>query len=312
MVRSAFLDGLPYTKTRLLIGLRGVDEARDAEFVRYASIDTVRVLAQRVDTWNYYCGQDDKPADLDDHHGIRRQRGVCGGMGKVVIEAPDDMLDRLFALLDAYGDFLHYNAPAPTGLRTVEESAQQTPSRSRSAQRLDWLLDLLEEIALADPRKIDPYVAAVGVTIQYEDLINRTGHGLSSQGSVLTAEAVRQLCCDADIHRIVVKGQSEILDYGRGERLFNRILRRAIRFRHGHVCAARGCGRRITKIHHLEHFERGGETTIGNGIPLCSYHHHLVHEGGWQIRWDAATGVTRLEGPKGQLLETTASFLSAA
>jgi hypothetical protein len=335
LVRAAFEAGLPYTKVRVLVRLKGVNHDRDEEFLGHAQTDTVRVLSERVNTWNYYHGQDDKPFDLDDHYGIRRQRGVCGGMGKAVIEAPDAMLDRLFALADAYGHFLYYNdRPDNLGLAHVEVSAQQTPApdgvsaeqtfayddgaprpvagRPLSARRLDWLLDLLEEVALSEPTKLDPYIAAVGVTVQYEDLINNTGHGLSSQGSTLTAEAVRQLCCDAGIHRIVVKGQSEILDFGRDERLFNRAMRRAIRFRHGHSCAVRGCGRRITHTHHEKWWEDGGETCIDNGLPLCSYHHHLVHDGGWQIMWDPVTGVVTLEGPRGQVLRTTASFLRAA
>jgi hypothetical protein len=346
-VRAAFEDGLPYTKVRVLVRLKSIDHERDEEFVTHAGSDTVRVLNERVENWNYYHGQDDKPMDLDDHYGIRRQRGVCGGMGKAVIEAPDDFLDRLFAVMDAYGQFLFYNdKPEQLGMAHVEVSAQQTPkfaydddhvsaqqtpdgvsaqqtpaygdepvelrARPRSARRLDWLFDLLEEIALADPKKIDPYTASVGVTINYEDLIHKTGNGLSAQGSTLTGEAVRRLCCDAGIHRVVVKGQSEILDFGREERLFNRAMRRAIRFRHGHSCGVRGCGRRITKIHHINHFEHGGETEIHNGLPLCDYHHHLVHEGGWNVEWDPATGVVTLEGPRGQTLRTTASFLRAA
>jgi hypothetical protein len=334
VVRVAFAEGLPYSKVRLLVRLDGVDHERDEEFVAHARTDSIRVLEERVNNWNYDNGQDKPPANLDDHYGIRRSRGFGGGLGRVVIEAPDDMLDRLFALLDAYGHFLHFNdKPAQLGLSTVDSARVEPPVdnqsriwtpgepsiddepaavRPRSAKRLDWLFDLLEEIALADPRKLDPYVASVGVTIQYEDLMAATGHGLTAQGSTITGEAARRLCCDAGIHRVVVKGQSEILDFGREERLFNRQLRRAIRFRHGHACAVRGCGRRITHIHHVEHFENGGETTVHNGIPLCSYHHHLVHEGGWQVAWNPTTGITRIEGPKGQVLETTASFLRAA
>ena len=198
--------------------------------------------------------------------------------------------------------------------RAYDETEEPLPAapRPRSALRLDWLFDLLEEAALADPKKIDPYIASVGVTIQYEDLLAKTGNGLSAQGSTLTAEAIRRLCCDAGIIRVVVKGQSEILDFGRDERLFPRAIRRAIRFRHAHACAVKGCDRRITFIHHLKHFEADGETHINNGIPLCGYHHHLVHEGGWHIIWSPQTGAVTLEGPRGQLLETTASFLTAA
>jgi predicted restriction endonuclease len=107
----------------------------------------------------------------------------------------------------------------------------------------------------------------------------------------------------------VVRGKSEILDFGQEERLFNRAQRRAIRFRHGHVCAVKGCGRRITHIHHVYWYENGGETCIANGVPLCSYHHHLVHDRGWIVDWNGQTGVLRFIGPKGQLLESNAEFV---
>jgi hypothetical protein len=351
IVRDAFAGGMSYTKVRILVRLKGVNHERDEEFVAHAASDSVRVLNERVDTWNYYNTQDAKPVDLDDHYGIRRSRGFGGGLGKLVIEAPDDMLDRLYALLDAYGRFLYYNdKPEKLGLADVEVSATQTPAyddvesdvsatqtpppdgvtvlqaraydddetpkplagRSLSARRLDWLFDLLEEVALSEPKKIDPYVATVGVTIQYEDLINNTGAGYSSQGSTPTGEAVRQLCCHAGIHRIVVKGQSEILDFGREQRLYDRTVARAIRFRHGHTCCVKGCDRRITFIHHVDWWENGGETNIDDGVPKCAYHHHLGHEGGWKDVWDPATGLMAMIGPKGQVLETTASFFRAA
>jgi hypothetical protein len=193
----------------------------------------------------------------------------------------------------------------------VDESAMQTPNepkRSSAAKRLDYLFDLLEEVALSSTDKLDPYNAAVGVTVQYENLVDNAGPGLSTQESVLTPETIHRLMCDSGVHRILTKGESEIIDLGREERLFNRKMRRAIRFRHGHVCASRGCGRRITHIHHVRWWENDGETCIDNGIPLCSYHHHLVHEGGWTVAWNSVKGIVRLEGPKGQLLETEARF----
>ncbi len=189
-VREAFADArLPYSKVRLLIRLEGLDPERDAKFVTNAIEDSVRVVESRVQNWNYFNGQDKRPTNIDDHYGIRRERGFGGGLGRAVIEAPDDMLDRLFALLDAYGDFLFHQGDQTNQLKLqpVDESAMQTPDvepaaerRPSSAKRLDNLLDLLEEVALSAPEKLDPYKAAVGVTVQYEDLVNSTGHGLSS------------------------------------------------------------------------------------------------------------------------------------
>ena len=36
----------------------------------------------------------------------------------------------------------------------------------------------------------------------------------------------------------------------------------------------------------MDHWIDGGETTLGNLVLLCSYHHRLLHEGGFRIRRD--------------------------
>ena len=64
------------------------------------------------------------------------------------------------------------------------------------------------------------------------------------------------------------------------------------------------CGRRITELHHIVKWGWGGETNLDVGVPLCLGHHHLVHEGGWSIRYDATTGTTTLRGPDGQRIES--------
>ncbi|WP_331460318.1 MULTISPECIES: hypothetical protein [unclassified Arthrobacter] len=30
-------------------------------------------------------------------------------------------------------------------------------------------------------------------------------------------------------------------------------------------------------------WEQGGGTGIDNGVLLCSFHHHLIHQGNWQV-----------------------------
>src|SRR5207245_9134356 len=53
---------------------------------------------------------------------------------------------------------------------------------------------------------------------------------------------------------------------------------------HHRGCGWPGCDRPInwTTPHHLEFWSRGGPTNLLNLLPLCYYHHRLVHEGGWQ------------------------------
>ena len=142
-------------------------------------------------------------------------------------------------VVDAYGNFLWHDGPSQLKLEPVAESSVKTdpqvdfeamPKRPSSARRADLLFDLMEEIALVNADKIDPETAAVGITVRYEDLINnRRVLTLTDQESTLTGEAVRRLCCDAGIHRLVIQGVSEFLDIGRKTRTWTTAQRRAIR-----------------------------------------------------------------------------------
>ncbi|MEI6497936.1 MAG: HNH endonuclease signature motif containing protein, partial [Actinomycetota bacterium] len=52
------------------------------------------------------------------------------------------------------------------------------------------------------------------------------------------------------------------------------------------TCAFDGCDVAFHRceIHHIIPWERGGPTDLDNLIPLCSRHHHLVHDLAWKLR----------------------------
>ncbi|MDQ3895253.1 MAG: HNH endonuclease, partial [Actinomycetota bacterium] len=63
-------------------------------------------------------------------------------------------------------------------------------------------------------------------------------------------------------------------------------LRRALTVR-DRGCRFPGCGNeRFLDAHHIEHWARGGETSLDNLLLLCRRHHRLVHEGGCGIERD--------------------------
>jgi hypothetical protein len=64
----------------------------------------------------------------------------------------------------------------------------------------------------------------------------------------------------------------------------NRAQPRALRALYA-TCAVYGCAVKFDHCqpHHVKYWENGGFTDLGNLLPLCSRHHHLVHEGGWKL-----------------------------
>jgi HNH endonuclease len=60
-----------------------------------------------------------------------------------------------------------------------------------------------------------------------------------------------------------------------------------------------GCERRrYLDAHHLDHWANGGETSPDNLTLLCTYHHRLLHEGGFRIEHegDEALRFLRADG----------------
>ncbi len=73
---------------------------------------------------------------------------------------------------------------------------------------------------------------------------------------------------------------------GRTSRKIPGWLSRQIR-RRDNGCRFPGCERtRWAHVHHLVHWADGGPTDLDNLASLCTYHHRLVHEGGWRITGD--------------------------
>ena len=102
--------------------------------------------------------------------------------------------------------------------------------------------------------------------------------------------SLHRLLCGADIHRLVISAHGEVLDAGKDIRLANRAQRRALRFRHARHCAFPGCDAPIDwcEAHHIDEWDPDptndrGRTDMANLVPLCRYHHHAVHEGGFTL-----------------------------
>lgn len=107
----------------------------------------------------------------------------------------------------------------------------------------------------------------------------------TDDGVALPVSTVRRLCCDAEIIPVVLGTDSVPLDLGRSVRTANRAQRRALRSMH-RTCAHPDCTVVFSqcRAHHVRWWLRDdGPTDIDNLLPLCERHHHLVHEGRWDL-----------------------------
>jgi hypothetical protein len=107
-----------------------------------------------------------------------------------------------------------------------------------------------------------------------------------------------ELVSAADVHAVVVRNGVVIhapgaLDLGRTTRLANQAQRRALRGLYA-TCAIAGCSTHYDrcKLHHIIWWRNGGNTDLDNLLPLCSHHHHKVHDASWQLQLDSHRQLT--------------------
>lgn len=121
-------------------------------------------------------------------------------------------------------------------------------------------------------------------------------------GGPITPATVRRFLCEGTAHRLVLSAEGEVLDCGFDIRLANRAQRRALRHRDG-GCGFPGCAAPAAwcDAHHVEPFDpvnETGPTNMANLVLLCKFHHHLVHEGGYQMTL-APDGQVEVRRPDG-------------
>ncbi len=109
----------------------------------------------------------------------------------------------------------------------------------------------------------------------------------------LPIETIRRMACLADITPIIVGADGVHLYLGATTRLATPQQRRVLRAMY-RTCAIPGCCVSWDQLvmHHLVYFEHGGPSDIDNLLPLCTRHHHYVHDGGWRLQMSADRTLT--------------------
>jgi hypothetical protein len=223
-----------------------------------------------IDTWLAHTDPDRVPASERERYDRRRLHvsGILDGMSVVD------------GLLDAEG--ARYLREALRLLSQPADHDTRTPAQRRADALVSMARFTLQhhDHPVGTGRRRPRVVVEVGL----DDLERRTGGML--HGHPLSGDAIRRLCCDAGIHRLVTAGRSVILDYGRRTRTISDALFDVLALRDG-GCRWPGCDippEHCDAHHALEWVEDLGETEPDNLPLLCWHHHHSVHEHQWSIQ----------------------------
>ena len=188
----------------------------------------------------------------------------------------------LIELVDAY---------AAQQKRAIEAIDPLQPMPSKAQRQADGLMAMVHHNAqesLAPNHGGDR--PRIVVALQYEKLKELCIDAqLLSVGESISAAALRQLACDADILPAVLNGKSELLDVGRTQRLVTGPIRAALELR-DRGCAFPACSKppKDCHAHHIvPWWMGGGVTALWNLVLLCPHHHNIVEPGSHESaqRW---------------------------
>ncbi len=148
-----------------------------------------------------------------------------------------------------------------------------------AARRANALASVAEGALVADGKVVVPEIV---VHVQARGVSAEAPAAIEDACAIPIATAER-LCCDAAVVPMLEGANGEPLSIGRRARTIPPAIRRAMNAR-DKGCRFPGCNHtRFLHGHHIRHWAHQGETSLGNLVTLCSFHHTLVHEGGFTI-----------------------------
>jgi hypothetical protein len=110
--------------------------------------------------------------------------------------------------------------------------------------------------------------------------------------------AIARLACDTDWYAVLIDRHGRPTRVGRNRRSATREQRLALRALY-RCCPLDGTPFDRCEIHHVNHpHANGGETELGNLVPISTAWHHRIHDQGWQLTMapDRALTLRRPDG----------------
>ncbi|RZS89912.1 uncharacterized protein DUF222 [Motilibacter rhizosphaerae] len=193
------------------------------------------------------------------------------------------------------------------GSQPNPEPGQTVDLRTAAQRQADALVEIVQTVLATEPGvtslRLDTTLVVDLPTLRDELKPGDGRTGISAiLGTAFTAEELKYLTCTANVSVLLTStmsphaGRAQAgmqvtvapgvpLALGRESRLATRAQLKALWVRDG-GCIAPGCRNRRVQAHHIRHWSDGGPTDLTNMCLLCSRHHHLLHQGGWQLEPD--------------------------
>ena len=296
---------LSYAKVRALTRVATVDN--EAKLLEMALVATGAQLERLCRSYRAVLEGEREPGPKE--RSVRR-RLLPGGMVKLELVLEPDEADLILRAVDrareVHAEQAELPGPdAPTERecvpdqppREVEGVSAETPWPSRA----DGAVKLAESFLACHP-----VTGTGGERFQVivhldQELLGPDGAWTATleDGTRVSAETLRRVACDCGL--VAARHDGEAMNIGRRARSIPPAIRRALMLRDC-GCAFPGCTHtRFLHAHHIQHWLHGGHTSLDNLVMLCTFHHHLVHEGGWTIS-PAAEGALVFHSPAGTSL----------
>ena len=251
------------------LGERG-DELDQEEFIGYARRFSVKSMRQLAAHTRYVMDPDGFDRDTEENYEerflhISEMKGMY----------------HLTGVLDPEG-----GAALKTAIGSPAKKLGPDDGRTPKQRRADAMVEVvhhgMDQGTLPRRNRVRPHI---NVNTTLEGLKGELGASASDLigGMPISSKTVQRLACDGTLSRIL-KADSVVVDVGRATRATSPAQSRALKARY-RGCAGPGCDRppSWTDTHHIEFWAGGGLNDLRNMLPLCYYHHRLVHEGGWQV-----------------------------
>jgi hypothetical protein len=310
-ISAAFADGvLSYSKVRALTRVAQMHD--EDSLLDYALRATAPQVEERCRQIRNVAPESSGGAwRAWERRSLTLLRDEARGLIKISVEVPIEQGEIIAQALERAAEsgdscvgleFTTLRDPSVEGVRDAADAdrasgATASMANSWRAQQADALVAMAKAYVSGGGGKPCSAADHHQVVIHTDASALRGGLGRSD----LPIETVKRLACDGSLITIVEADDGTPLDVGRKRRTVTTALKRALWSRDRH-CTFPGCHNRCyVDAHHIEHWANGGETSLDNLTLLCTFHHALLHEGGFKTRRDSE-GALDFVRPDGRVI----------